>query len=140
MSNISHTSFPRVNEELEPTAQVLVDCSLLEAACKQLRKLGSNVDDQVLLNLEALLCASSEPIRVVVELRDGLINRVASTIPLELLTQDDDIEGCDAEDCVWRPSLDGGEEEVYGSRAHSAEVMPLQVNAIFEAASAEGEL
>src|SRR3546814_4581639 len=92
--------------------------TLFRSACKQLRKLGSNVDDQVLLNLEALLCASSEPIRVVVELRDGLINRVASTIPLELLTQDDDIEGCDAEDCVWRPSLDRSEE-------HTSELQSL---------------
>ncbi len=139
MSTYSYMSLPRENEELETTPQVLVDCSLLEAALHELRKLGSSVDDQVLLNLESLLRSQPQRIGVVVEFSEGVLQRVASTVPLELLTQDDDIEGCDASECVWRPALEGGAKEVYASRPHVAEVMPSQVAAIFTAAKAEGE-
>lgn len=133
-------SFPITNEELEPVSTVLVDRSLLQAACKHLRMLSASVDDQVLLNLEAILSHSKNDIRVVVEVRDGVINRLASNVKLHWVTQDDDIEGCDDDELVVRPGLDGVEEEVHDTAIFPSEVMCEQVSAIFEAIGPKGAL
>lgn len=132
-------SFPLINEELEPISKVLIDRSLLEAACNQLRKASSSLDDQVLLNIEALLSQNTNGIRVVVEIRDGVINRLASNVKLHWVSQDDDIEGCDDDETTIRPGLDGIDEEVHDTAIWTAEVMEERVSAIFEAIESKGE-
>lgn len=137
MTNFSHMAFPRENEELESTPEALVDCSLLEAAVNLLRRLDP--ENEVTLNLESILAnRRMQPIRIVIDMQQGVINRVASTTDLQWIVHDDDIEGCDDDDWVERPGLDGGTDEVYKSGAQGADVMHEQVNAIFEAAKAEG--
>ncbi|RSE57579.1 hypothetical protein EGT81_19265 [Alcaligenes faecalis] len=138
MSNATQFSFPIHNDELEPTPEVLVDYSLLQAAINRLKKYEP--DDEVTLNLEALMGQRNDnPIQVVVELRDLVVERIASNTAIQLIVLDDDVEGADENDCAIRPDLDGKLDEFYASAIHTAEVLPEQVTKIFDAVLAEGE-
>ncbi len=137
MSNTTQYGFPVHNAELESTPEVLVDCSLLQAAIERLKKYEP--DDEVTLNLEALMAKSNRnPIQVVVELRDLVVERVASNTAVQLIVLDDDVEGVCEDDCAIRPNLDGKLDEFYAGAIHTADVLPAQVTKIFEAIKAEG--
>lgn len=138
MSNTTQYGFPIHNDELEPTPEVLVDCSLLQAAINRLKKYEP--DDEVTLNLEALMAQRNRnPIQVVVELRDLVVERVASNTAVQLIVLDDDVEGVCEGDCAIRPNLDDKLDEYYAGVIRTAEVLPEQVTKIFEAVKAEGE-
>lgn len=132
-------SFPLVNEELEPASVVAVDRSLIQAACAQLKKLPDSADDQVLLNLQAILDSTQDNVQVAIEMHFGLINRVASNVPVNWVLIDNDIEGCDPTQVVSRPGLDDQIQEVFNSAISASVVMPDQVEKIFKHIHAEGQ-
>lgn len=62
------------------------------------------------------------PVRVVIDLDGGLVRNVLSSVPLEYLVFDRDIEGCPEQDVAVRPGLHEGDVQVYRSGYYGADV------------------
>lgn len=70
--------------------------------------------------------------RIVIDLEGGLVNEVTSSVPLDYLVFDHDVEGCDESDVVERLATTGeGRVEVYDAGFYAAAVNRTSVEQIF---------
>ncbi|CAM5559303.1 hypothetical protein [Eoetvoesiella caeni] len=125
----------------ELAGTVVVDVSLLQAACNELRRyaIPAGSDDQVVLNLEAIITHKELNIpSIVIEGDNVCITRVVSTTPIQFVIHDEGTEGCDVDELAVRPDLDGNRVEVYARSITQAEVNEPQVMTIIKAIKAEG--
>lgn len=76
--------------------------------------------------------------RVVIDLDGGLVQNLVADVPLEYVVFDRDVEGCDDEDVVERPSpFGGGSVRVYRSGVYAADCEADKVASVYQALAVE---
>ena len=80
----------------------------------------------------------TQPIRVVIQLEDGIIQKVVASAPVIYLVHDLDVEGNSPEEIVNRPNLNGtGLISVFRSTIEESDVSPDLVAWVFDTVVAE---